>query len=239
MAGGAYAALSGLRARMDQLDRLASDLANVGTSGYKAERTTTVAAERPSFRAVLQSAVDTASGPGRVDFQPGTIEPSGRDLDFAIDGRGFFVVDTPQGPRYTRNGRFARRADGTLTTSDDEPVAGEGGPIQLGKGPVTMDADGTIRAGGVAAGKLKLVDFEDYTRLERETGGRFRAPEGVTPGASTATVLAGSLEHSNVSMVDRMAQLTEVARGFEALQRGLTILMNDVDGRAITELGRR
>jgi flagellar basal body rod protein FlgG len=239
MAGGAYTALSGLRARVEQLDRLASDLANSGTSGYKAERTTTVSAERPTFRAALQSAVDVAAGPGRIDFRPGTISPTGRDLDFALDGRGFFSIETPEGIRYSRNGQFARRPDGTLTTTDDMPVLGEGGPIRLPQGAVTVDTDGTVRAGGVVAGKLRIVDFEDPSGLAREATGRFRAAPEMQPVDGTANVLAGSLEQSNVSVVDRMAQLTEVARGFEALQRGVSILMNDIDGRAISELGRR
>jgi flagellar basal body rod protein FlgG len=239
MAGGAYTALSGLRARVEQLDRLASDLANVGTSGYKAERTTTVAAERPTFRAALDAAIDVAAGPGRIDFRPGAIQPSGRDLDFALEGRGFFVIDTPAGPRYTRNGQFARRADGTLTTTDDMPVLGEQGAIRLENGPVSVDTDGTIRAGGLPAGRLHIVDFADPAVLVRESTGRFRAPDTATPIESEATVRAGNLEGSNVSVVDRMAQLTEVSRGFEALQRGIGILMNEVDGRAISELGRR
>lgn len=240
MAGGAYTALSGLRARVEQLDRLAGDIANVGTAGYKAERTTSVAADRPNFGAVLQSAIDVAPGPGRVDFKPGTIEPTGRDLDFALDGPGFFVLETPQGLRYTRNGQFARQSDGTLTALDGSPVLGEGGPIVLGKGALSIDSKGVIRAGGVAAGKPRVVDFPDYSALGRESGGRFRAPEGATPTTpAETTVRNASLEHSNVSLVDRIAQLTEVARGFEALQRGITILVNEVDGRAITELGRR
>jgi flagellar basal-body rod protein FlgG len=238
MAGGAYAALSGLRARIDQLDRLAGDLANAGTSGYKAERTTTVTADRPTFGAVLQSAVDVAAGPGRIDFRPGTLQPTGRDLDFALDGRGFFVVDTTAGPRYTRCGQFTRAADGTLTTSDGLPVAGVDGPIRLGPGEVSVDTDGTVRSDGVSAGRLKVVDFGDYSTLVREGTGRFQA--SATPGEAPSTdVRAGSLEQSNVSVVERMAQLTELARGFEALQRGVTILMNEIDGRAISELGRR
>jgi flagellar basal body rod protein FlgG len=239
MAGGAYTALSGLQARIAQLDRLAGDLANAGTAGYKAERTTTVATERPTFRAALDSAVDVASGPGRIDFRPGTIEPTGRDLDFALQGPGFFVIDTPQGPRYTRNGQFDRRADGTLVTADDLPVAGEDGPIRLGRGALTVDADGTVRTGGIVAGKLRVVSFAPGETLSRESAGRFRAPDGATPEAGEATVRSGSLEQSNVSVIDRMAQLTEVGRAFEALQRGITVLMNDVDGRAISELGRR
>ena len=103
MPGGSYAALSGMRARMEELDRLAVDLANVGTSGYKTERGTTSASERPSFRATLDSAVDVVRGGTRTDFKSGAIAPTGRDLDVAIDGRGFFVVETPAGERYTRD----------------------------------------------------------------------------------------------------------------------------------------
>ena len=97
-----------------------------------------------------------------------------------------------------------------------------------------------MRAGGVLAGKLKVVDFGDYVGLRRE-GGRFRAEAGIDAAAAPATsrVLGGALEESNVQLPERMVQLTEVSRAFEALQRGITTLMNDVDGRAISELGRR
>jgi flagellar basal-body rod protein FlgF len=241
MAGGAYVALSGLRSRIEQLDRLASDLANVGTAGYKSERVTTVTAERPDFGAVLQSAIDVAPGPGRLDLRSGPLVTTGRDLDFAIEGRGFFVVDTPAGPRYTRNGQFTRSTDGTLTTADGMPVQGESGtPMRLPAGAIEAGADGTLRAGGVVAGRLRVVDFDSHVGLAREEAGRFRAPAALTPRASDGhSVKSATLEQSNVSVVDRVAQLTEVSRGFEALQRGLTILMNDVEGRAISELGRR
>jgi len=116
MAGGAYTALSGLRTRQEQLDRVAADLANVNTAGYKSERVTTIAAERADFSRALQSAVDVTPGPGRLDMRSGMITPTGRELDFALEGGGFFTVETPQGVRYTRNGQFDRRADGTLVT---------------------------------------------------------------------------------------------------------------------------
>lgn len=134
-----------------------------------------------------------------------------------------------------------RRADGTLTTADGMPVQSEAGsPIALADGAVEIGHDGTLRAGGVVAGRLRVVDFPSYLGLSREDGGRFRAPEGLAPTPQDGRgVRSATLEQSNVSVVDRIAQLTEVTRGFEALQRGLTILMNDVDGRAINELGRR
>jgi flagellar basal-body rod protein FlgF/flagellar basal-body rod protein FlgG len=239
MAGGAYVALSGLRSRADHLDRLASDLANAGTSGYKAERGTTTAAERQMFDRLLDSAIDVAPGPSRMDFRPGVLAPTGRDLDLALRGPGFFVIDTPAGARYTRNGHFERRADGTLTTADGDTVAGENGPIRLGTGPVSIAQDGTVRAGATIAGKLKIVDFADYETLAREGSARFRADGVATIAAPNTLIEGGTLEKSNVSVVDRIAEMTEVSRTFEALQRGVTLLMNDIDGKAITELGRR
>jgi flagellar basal body rod protein FlgG len=240
MAGGAYVALSGLRSRVEQLDRLASDIANTGTAGYKAERVTSVAVNRPDFGQVLESAVDVAAGPGRLDFRSGSFSTTGRDLDFALEGTGFFVVDTPAGPRYTRNGQFNRGADGRLMTADGFSVLGQNGPITLANGSVTAEADGTVRAGGVVAGRLQVVDFDDYTQLAREDAGRFRAVGNAMPRPKPGTLVrAQSLEQSNVSLPERMVQMTEAARAFEALQRGLALLFNDVDLRAISEFGRR
>lgn len=242
MAGGTYAALSGLRTRMEQLDRLAADIANAKTAGYKAERVTSNKAERPDFQRTLQSAVDVAPGTGHLDFRPGSYEKTNRDLDFAIEGRGFFVVDTPQGARYTRNGNFSLSADGTVITADGQPVQTVDGPLKVGRsgGTVSVTEDGTVNVGDQAVGRLRIVDFPDYQALQREDLGRFRAPATMQPvDASAATVRSGLLETSNVSVVDRMVALTEVARGFEALQRGLNILSTELDGRAITEFGRR
>ena len=245
MPGGAYSALSGMKARLEDLDRLASDLANVGTSGYKTERAATVAAERPSFRAVLDSAVDVTTGGTRLDFRPGTISTTGRDLDAAIEGSGFFAVTGPTGERYTRNGSFVRRADGVLTTGDGLPLLPAGAPtnppgqIRVGTGQISIAEDGTVKAGDVIAGRIKVVQFGSDDDVERESGTRFRAKAGVTPAPATARVVGGALEQSNVTMVDRMVALTELQRTFEALQRGVSMLMNEIDARAIGELGRR
>lgn len=241
MAGGTYSALSGLQTRLAQLDRIAADIANAGTAGYKTERVPTVEARRPDFGQVLQTAIDVAAAPGLIDFRDGSMQTTNRDLDVALDGRGFFEIETAQGLRYTRNGQFSRRPDGTVVTADGDVVRGEdGGPIVVGQGAIAFEPDGSVRAGGVLAGKLKVVDFGDYVGLRRE-GGHFRPEAGLTPTAPPATlrVRGGALESSNVQLPERMVQLTEVSRAFEALQRGITTLMNDVDGRAISELGRR
>lgn len=239
MPGGAYSALTGMRARLQELDRLAADLANISTAGYKTERAGTLVSDRNEFASALDSAVDVVVGQSKIDFRPGTIATTGRDLDVAIDGRGFFVVETPAGPRYTRNGSFTRRADGVLTTTQGEPVLGESGAIKLGKGPIAIEEDGTLKIGAAVLGKLQIVEFEKDTDLVRESGARFRPIAGADPNPSSAKLLGGALEQSNASIVDLMAKLTEVSRGFESLQKGVSTLTNDLDGRAIAELARR
>lgn len=238
MAGSQYIALSGMRARLDQLDRLAADIANVGTAGYKSERAADAQADRPQFSSVLQSAIDVTTGDRRLDVAPGTMASTGRDLDFALEGNGFFVIDTPAGARYTRNGHFNRSTDGTLVTDDGAAVQGTNGPIKLGMGEVTVDGDGTIKAGGVVAGTLKVVTFENPSGLAAESGAKLRAGTAVPIDVAQPNVRIGTLEQSNVSLVDRVAQLTGVSRSFEALQKAMTLMMNDIDGRAIDQLGR-
>jgi flagellar basal body rod protein FlgG len=238
MPGGYYVALSGMKTRLATLDRVASDIANSSTAGYKAERTTTEQSDRPSFETTLQSAIDVAAGPIRVDVRAGAVTPTGRGLDVAIDGSGFLAVDTPAGTRYTRNGRLTRRSDGVLATGDGDAVQGTGGPIKVGEGQVDIDADGTVRSGGAIAGTLKVVAFDSTASLVKEGAYRFRSDD--TPHTvAQPSLQSASLEQSNVSVVNSVAELTSVTRSFETLQRAVSVLMNDVDGRAISELGRR
>jgi flagellar basal body rod protein FlgG len=239
MSGTQYIALSGLRARIDELDRLAADIANVGTSGYKGERDAQAAIGRDSFDATLQTAIDTTFGGRRLDMTSGALAPTGRPLDLSIDGAGFFVIDTPEGTRYTRNGHFTIGADRQLTTEDGAVVQGADGPITLGEGEVRIDQDGTVWSGATQSGRLAVVDFADPGRLERDKGARLRAGDQTAVDAPAAIVRSGGLEQSNVSMADRLAELTTVSRGFEALQKAIAMVMNDVDGRAIDHLGRR
>lgn len=239
MSGTQYIALSGLRARMDELDRLAGDLANIGTAGYKGERESRVAAERPAFDQALQTAIDTTTGARRLDTAEGAFTPTGRALDAAIDGGGFFVLATKHGERYTRNGNFKLDEERRLTAPDGSLVQGEDGPITVGEGEVRFDSDGTVWSGATKAGRLKVVEFAHPERLERESGTRLRT-NGQDADPSTKSVIkSGVLEQSNVSVADRLAQLTTVSRGFEALQRSISMVLNEVDGRAIDSLGRR
>jgi flagellar basal-body rod protein FlgF len=242
MAGGAYVALSGLRTRLDQLDRLASDIANVNTAGYKGERVTTTKVDRPDFGAVLQTAVDVAAAPGVLDMKNGNMVTTNRELDVALDGKGFFAVTTPAGTRYTRNGSFTRSVTGTITTDDGLVVQGKDGKsitLPADASSVSVESDGTVRAGDEIVGQLKVVDFDDYSTLSREDGSLLKSTAAAKDASPNTLVRGGTIEQSNVSLVERMAQLTEVNRSFEALQRGVSVLMNDLDQRAITDLGRR
>jgi len=239
MPGGVYSALSAMRIRLDDLDRIAADLANTETAGYKTERASTEAAPR-AFQTALDAAIDATRGGARTDFRPGTMTSTGRDLDVAIDGKGFFEIQTPAGVRYTRGGNFVRDAEGRLTTAEGFPVMGTSGEITLPPGPVTVMGDGSLRVNQVIVAKLKVVEFPNEADVLRETGTRFRAREGAAiTESTTARLRGGTLEHSNASVIDRMATMTEVMRAFEGLQRGISVLMNEIDGRVINELGRR
>ena len=241
MAGSQYIALSGLRARMDELDRIATDIANIGTTGYKGERQSRVVAERAQFEWALNTAIDTTLGETRLDTRDGALAPTGRPLDLALDGPGFFVVETPAGDRYTRNGHFTIDADRRLVTEDGLAVKGEGGPIVIGEreGDLKVDADGTVWNGASRAGRIAIVDVADASRMTREQGTLLGTGGQEPVAVSAPAVRSGALEQSNVSVADRLAAITSVSRGFEALQKAMSMLMNDVDGRAIEQLGRR
>jgi len=241
MAGSYYIALSGMHARLEALDRLATDLANVSTTGYKAGRTTTTQADRDGFGVSLQAAIDVTNGPTHIDSRPGAITATGRDLDVAVDGPGLFAIDTPGGTRYTHDGRFVRRADGMLATAGGLTVQSDTGmPLAVGlDGPVRVETDGTVRSAGVAIGKLKVVEFNNPGVLVREGPDQFRSDDEEPHPALVSAVRPGALEQSNVSVMERLAELTNVSRNFGTMERALSLLANDVDLRAITELGRR
>ena len=172
-------------------------------------------------------------------MREGTITPTGRGLDAALDTDGFFVIETPGGPRYTRNGHFTIDAERRLRTQEGYLVQGADGPITLSEGDSRIDADGTVWSGVTRAGRLAVVQFADPGRLTRDQGTLLRADGQPSTVADRPVVHGGALEQSNVSVSDRLAELTTVSRGFEALQKAISMLMNDVDGRAIDHLGRR
>ena len=118
---------------------------------------------------------------------------------------------------------------------------GAEGPIVLGNdgGKINVDADGSVWVGATQAGRLAVVTFEDPSLLQREGSTLLRADGQTAQAVAAPVVRSGSLEQSNVTVADRIAELTTVSRSFEALQKSISIMLNDVDGRAIDYFGRR
>lgn len=242
MESGYYAALAGLLARTQALDVVANNLANTGTAGYKAQRefysaltaSSQAAALSPLNRAVNDYGV---LGGTRLDLAQGNLEHTGNPLDLALEGRGFFVVSTPRGLRYTRDGHFQVSAKGVLLSAQGDPVLDpRGKPLRLPPTPLTFSADGTISSAGAIAGKLQLVDFAAGTALAPEGASYFAAPAAAARPATAATVQQGSLEHANLSPIEGMVGLIELQRNAELLQKALTTFDNDFNQTAVAVL---
>ena len=181
---GLYTATSGGIAALARLDAVAQNLANVGTSGYKAERLVfrvrplTESVPRAGDPIVDQTAAQVAQVATVRDFSQGPVRLSGNPLDVAIRGEGFFAVATPRGERYTRQGSFAVDAEGHLTTQRGERVQGENGDLRVGQGAIEIGEDGTVTVDDIPAGRLKVVSFGPTPALVAEGGAVFAAGAG-------------------------------------------------------------
>jgi len=192
---------------------LANNLANVNTPGFKADQL--------NFSAVLDEATGTTTvGAGQyVEFTPGSVETTGNPLDVAIDGDGFFMVDTPDGPRYTRNGSFHLGADGMLVTPEGYPVMGAGGPVAINPDTanVTISPSGEVFEDGTQVNTLSVVTFPAGVTPTKVGASLFKAT-GEIP-AEQIRVTQGALERSNVEAVVEMTRMIEISRGYEAYQK--------------------
>jgi flagellar basal-body rod protein FlgF len=210
--------LQGLQLDRARLDRLAANLANAQTLGFKRE---------------LEAA--------RLDVQPGTLRTTHRSLDLAIAGSGWFEVATPQGTAYTRQGDFRLDARGRLVTVQGHAVMGVSGEILLAQPHPVIDAEGRVyessAAHGEPMGQLKLVHFDRLAPVERLGSGLVRiagTPEPAPAGASM--VRQGALENSNVDPAREMVQLLRTLRHAESLQKAASAY-DDLLGTAIRRLG--
>lgn len=177
-----------------------------------------------------------------TNFSQGQLRNTGVNTDVAIEDRGFFEVQMPDGSHaYTRDGEFHLNAAGQLSTKQGHLVLGEGGPIQVDQnlgGAVSISPTGEVSQGEEVRGKLKIVDFEQPKQLTQISGGYFTT--GSTNLLATPVALPslrqGFLEGANTSPMAEMASLIGVMRGFEANQR-LMQIHDERMGRAISELG--
>jgi len=238
MSDGMYTAGAGMVARQVWQTAASDNLANVSTPGYKATRI--FSDELNAIRSADSLRGVAARQHAFTDFSQGVVEDTGRDLDVALQGDGFFVVQTARGERYTRNGNFALDAAGTLVDASGAPVLSDSGPITLSGGRIEVDAGGLILVDGVAAGQLALKHFEVRDALVREGNSHFAPRPGaapVPPPAAT-TVRQRALERSNADGLDEMVRMTSVLREYEAAQR-MVRLQSDALARTVNELIQR
>ncbi|MEZ5649143.1 MAG: flagellar basal-body rod protein FlgF [Burkholderiaceae bacterium] len=239
-----YQAMTGAKALEQRQHALANNLANASTDGFRADlaafRAVPVRAEGTATTRVFSleatSGFESATGPLRHTDNP---------LDMAIRGRGWFAVRTPDGQeRYTRNGSFMAGADGNLQTLAGLTVLGDGGPIAVPENAqIHVGGDGTVSAQvgnqtPVQLGRLKLVDPPVEDLVKQGNGLLALKDDGVAPADETVTVVQGSLEGSNVNVVESMIGMIALSRQFEMQMRMLqTAEQNDV--RATTVLSQQ
>src|SRR5260221_1344055 len=196
---GLYSIFLGMRSRQNTLEAQANNIANASTAGFKAERLiySSVAAKNGSGdKQNLVVGVSTSSG---IDFSEGSIQQTGRSMDVAIEGDGFFQIQTPRGVRYTRAGNLTTNAEGQLVTKNGALVVGDSGPITISKdGELAIGQDGSLSVAEQVSDKLKIVRFNNpAAALTKEGDALFAATGAEQPQESVdAKIVQGSLENS-------------------------------------------
>jgi flagellar basal-body rod protein FlgF len=223
------------------MDTIANNLANASTAGYRAEKnifSSVLASANGAPNSLLNQAINNYGvlGGTTLDFSQGALQKTGNDLDMALEGSGFFVVQTANGPMYTRNGSFQVSAKRQLITSTGDAVMGEKGVITLPPGPVSISSDGTISQNGAILGKVKVVDFTAGTDVTSAGGNYYSAPATSVVAATNTEVRQGAVESSNVNPVSGMVELITAQRQAEMMQRALSMFNSEIDKTATQDL---
>ncbi len=249
MADAVYQATAGALIQQYRLDILSNNLANVNTVGFKEDRAyfqllETEPTALPGGDADEQLPIEPVllGDPileSYVNFSQGSLRQTGNPLDLAIEGDGFFNVQTPEGVKYTRNGNFVLGEDGLLMTTGGYPVLGQGGNIQLeAEGAITIDSEGNIEEDGSTVGSIRVTRFPDSQNLQKVGESLFVALDN---GASAMPsqrfeILQGYVESANVDPVRGMVDMIEALRVFEAYQKILETL-DEVNSQAVGDVG--
>jgi flagellar basal-body rod protein FlgF/flagellar basal-body rod protein FlgG len=227
MGSGKYSALSGAVAREQALSNIAANLANISTRGFKKDRI--------SFAAILRGAKQTTDAKGinyarirkiGTDFSQGGLQTTGRPLDVAIDGEGFFKVRKGAETYYTRSGHFMLDQNGMLKTGAGANVLGAGNePLQfdttLGK-DIFIAETGDISINGVVAGlQIGVFTVPDTEQLTKVGDSLYRLEGGGDRPMADARTLQGNLETSNINMIEEMTAMIATQRAFEANSKAL------------------
>lgn len=255
MANGIYIAMQGARVQEHRLDTLSHDLANAQTPGFKRQ----AAIYRQVHNDVSKmGSPDQAMGvhhPVRflpedrlpvhleeryTQFEQGALRFSGNDLDMALDGEGFFTVQGPDGPLYTRNGAFTMSREGLLVTHTGLPVLGQDGrPIAMPdtQGRLRVSRAGELFVDDQPAGRLNLVSFQNPQALTRAGDSNWQAPAGVEAEAATPAVHQAHIESANVDPIRTMVELIKTNRIFEMNTRAIQAY-KAMDDQASRDVGR-
>jgi flagellar basal-body rod protein FlgF len=207
------------------MEAIANNVANLNTSGYKADRVTFNAyLQRPAGAAVSASLVFPKLGTPHREMQEGTFSTTANPLDVAIRGDGYFVVDTPQGQRYTRNGHFGLDSQNRIVSAGGQPILDDRNRpliVPQDAGAITIASDGSVSAGEQRVGKIQLVAFDNVQKLIRTGGGLYMSDTPAKPASGTEMV-QGVLESANVEPVLEMTRMIETSRAYEQAQKVVT-----------------
>ena len=228
-----------MAANMRHLERIANNLANANTVGYRQDR---------MFTEVLNEEIDAEGAPLStrrmnqwVDHRTGSMESTGNPLDIALDGEGFFVVSNPEtgATEYTRAGRFMVSEDGTLQTPKGLIVEGTSGPIDFPPdgGDIQIRKNGDVMIDERLLGTIRVVQFEDPSQLERIDNASFLAGDQFPQDIEEPSIVQGQVEMSNVNALVAMTDLIENSRLFESQQRAMRTIDLYLQ-RATRELAR-
>jgi flagellar basal-body rod protein FlgF/flagellar basal-body rod protein FlgG len=244
MDSGYYAAMTGLVARGQALDMAAANLANAQTPGYRAER--------EFFRSVLLGPDAQNSQLGQtvnnygllggdiLNLAQGSLQQTGNPLDLALEGPGFFAIETANGLRYTRDGSFHRSPRGLLVTAANESVlSSTGQSIPIPPGEISIGGDGLLSVAGGVVATIGVSTFAPGTQLTAEGANRYVAPDGVSAKQSNNTAVhQGAIEASNQDVVQGTMDLIVMQRQAEMMQKALTIFHTDFNKFATEDLPR-
>ena len=244
MNSGYYAACTGLIARTEALDTIANNLANVGTAGFRASRnvfSSLLVANPDSPLSVLnQDANDYGVlSATQLDTSQGSMVSTGNELDLAIQGPGYFAVQTAGGVVYTRGGTFRVSPTSQLITAAGDRVLGDGNaPITLVGAPVSISSDGTISSNGAISGRLKLVEFAPGTQVKSIGGTYYTAPATAVVAPTASQISQGMLEASNVNAITTGVELMNAQRELETMRHALSLMDGELDKTAVQDLPR-
>lgn len=224
MIKGIYNSASAMIPRIRQQEVIANNIANVTTPGFKKDSVFVSELSRAQQKGIPTKSDWESPMIDQVytDQSQGSFNQTGNTLDLALDGIGFFVIQTAEGAEaLTRNGAFTTNDTGFLINSDGEMALGAGGPIQLPPGEVSISGDGGVSVDGAQLTNLRIATVEDPGQLKK-VGGKFLVPDGIELRAAVNfAVRQGYLEASNVDVITQMVEMISSYRNYESDSQAL------------------